>query len=286
MKDKSGNDIIELQIYVGGEHTVKFRYRPESKPSAEPLTDEQILAIVRAAVANKIHRFRLYGDDTLQRKGIVELTAKIKAVEGVERLSFSTNGSGLTELAPKLREAGADDVYIQLDTLKYTAYGKLVEGGEIDDIIPGINACVDAGLSPVTLNVHIFKGINDNELMDFLQLTFQHRYNIIFNEIKDGSFGEFNSLTEDEIKAKMPALRTTLKEGETVNCGETEFFKYPIGVGKIGFISPKSYPEKAGAGIAIVDENAVLKKSPFDEEGIALAGTDFDEKAVTAIMKS
>ncbi len=286
MKDKSGNDIIELQIYVGGDHTVKFRYRPESEKAAEALTDEQILAIVKAAVANGIHRFRLYGDDTLQRKGLVELTAKIKAIEGVEKLSFATNGIGLVDLAQKMKEAGADDVFIQLDTLKYTAYGKLVEGGEIDDIIPGINACVDAGISPVTLNVHIFKDINDAELMDFLQLTFQHKYNIIFNEIKDGSFGEFNSMTEDEIKAKMPALRTTLVEGETVKPGEIEFFKYPIGVGKIGFISPKSYPEKAGAGIAIIDENNTLKKNPFDTDGIKLEDKDFEEKNLIGILKS
>lgn len=285
MKDKSGNDIIELQLYVGGEHTIKYKYRPETNTASEKLTDEQLLAIVRAAVSSGIHRFTLIGDDTLQREGIAKLTQKIKATEGVEKLAFATNGSGLTELAPIMKEAGADSVHIQLDTLKYTAYSKLVEGGEIDEIIPGINACVDAGLSPVTLDVHIFEGINDTELMDFLQLTFQHKYSIIFRELVGGEGCGFKSVTEDAIRAKMPALRTTLKEDETLQAGEIEFFKYPIGVGKIGFISPASHPESAGAGVALVDENARLLLNPFDEDGKDLTETDFDEAALAALMK-
>ncbi len=285
MKDKSGNDITELQLYVGGEHTIKYKYRPEKNAASEKLTDEQLLAIVRAAVNAGIHRFTLVGDDTLEREGITELTKMLKETEGVEKLSFATNGSGLAELAPKMKEAGADSVHIQLDTLKYTAYSKLVEGGEIDEIIPGINACVDAGLSPVTLDVHIFEGINDTELMDFLQLTFQHKYSIIFKELAGGECCGFKSVTEDAIRAKMPALRTTLKEGEALQSGEIEFFKYPIGVGKIGFISPVTRPEAAGAGIAAVDENAVLRLNPFDEEGTALSETGFDEAKIIALMK-
>ena len=266
MKDKSGNDIVELQINVGGDHKVIYKYReaqtgaPEAAPS-----DDEIIEIVKAAVKKGIHHITLIGDDPLDREGITELCSKVKGVEGVEMLSLTTNGIALSDNAEALKAAGLDDVNIKLDTLKYTAYEKIVENGELDKIIPSINAAVNAKLSPVTLFVHVFEGINDTELMDFLQLTFQHKYRIVFRELAGGENGDFKSVKEAAIREKMPALRTTLQEGETLQPGEIEYFKYPIGVGKIGFVSPAS-SKTAGCGIAVVGADGKLKLNPYAEE--------------------
>ena len=266
MKDKSGNDIVELQIYVGGEHKVIYKYREAPKDAAKaPLSDDEIIEIVKAAVKQGIHHITLIGDDPLDREGIVELCSKIKETEGVELLSLTTNGIALSDNVEALKAAGLDDVNIKLDTLKYTAYEKLVENGELDKIIPSINAAVNAKITPVTLFVHIFEGINDTELMDFLQLTFQHKYRIVFRELAGGGCGDFKSVTEAAIREKMPALRTTLQEGETVQAGEIEYFKYPIGVGKIGFVSP-STAKAAGCGIAVVGEDGKLRLNPYAKE--------------------
>lgn len=267
MKDKSGNDIVELQINVGGERKVIYKYRKARVDSPKaPLSDETIIEIVRAAAKNDIHHITLTGDDPLDREGIVELCSKIKETAGIDRLSLTTNGIALSDNVEALKTAGLDDVNIKLDTLKYTAYEKLVENGELDKIIPSINAAVNAKVSPVTLIVHIFEGINDTELMDFLQLTFQHKYRIVFREFAEEGPDEFKSVTEAAIREKMPALRTTLQEGETVQLGEIEYFKYPIGVGKIGFDSPLTSKDAAGRGIAVVDEDGRLRLNPYAKE--------------------
>lgn len=60
-----------------------------------------------------------------------------------------------------------------------------------------------------------------DEILDFLQLTFQHKYDIVF----------MPTMPYEKIKAKMPALRETEQEFEDV-----EMYKYPGSVGRIGFL--------------------------------------------------
>ena len=67
----------------------------------------------------------------------------------------------------------------------------------------------------------ITEGFNDDEVLDFLQLTLQHRCDIVFLPTIDYGI----------LKEKMPALRKI--DGAS---GEVEMYKYPMAVGRIGFI--------------------------------------------------
>lgn len=71
------------------------------------------------------------------------------------------------------------------------------------------------------LNVALKEGFNDDEVLDFLQLTLLHNYDIIFMPTMD----------YDKIKAKLPGLRPV--EGDF---GDIDMYKYAIAKGRIGFI--------------------------------------------------
>ena len=73
----------------------------------------------------------------------------------------------------------------------------------------------------IRLNVGLKEGFNDDEILDFLQLTFQHKYDIVF----------LPTINYDLIKSKMPALRQV--QGDF---GEVDMYKYPGSVGRIGFL--------------------------------------------------
>ena len=87
-------------------------------------------------------------------------------------------------------------------------------------VIDGINGAIDQQLA-VRLDVAITEGFNDDEVLDFLQLTLQHRCDIVFLPTIDYGI----------LKEKMPALRKI--DGAS---GEVEMYKYPMAVGRIGFI--------------------------------------------------
>ena len=243
MKDSFGREIKYMRISL----TDKCNYRCKYCMPEEGIPDighekilrfEDIERIAQAAVELGISKFRLTGGEPLVRRGIVDFVKKMKSIEGLRELTMTTNGSLLSSFAEDLAAAGLDRVNISLDTLRYSRFKEITRGGEIDDVVAGINAAVNAGLTPVKINVVMMKGFNDDEILDFLQLTFQHDYEIRFIEMmpfKGNDECEYLFISNDEIKAKLPALRPVPFHGE-VN-GVAELYKYPAAKGRIGFIS-------------------------------------------------
>lgn len=134
--------------------------------------------------------------------------------------TFITDGQDLAEKAAQLKADGITDVIITLNTLNYTRYKETNDGKELAPVIDGINKAVDQQLH-VTLHVSLKEGYNEAETLDLLQLTFQHKYDIVF----------MPTISYDFLKSKMPALRAV--EGDF---GDVEMYKYPGALGRIGFL--------------------------------------------------
>lgn len=130
-----------------------------------------------------------------------------------------TDGQDLAEKAEAMRAEGVTDVTVIVNTLNYTRYQQSNEGKSLQPVIDGINKAVGAGLR-IRLEVALEEGFNEDEVLDFLQLTLLHRYDIVFLPTMD----------YEKIKAKMPLLRKV--EGDF---GDVEMYKYAIAKGRIGF---------------------------------------------------
>ena len=131
-----------------------------------------------------------------------------------------TDGQDLAERAEELKKSGVTDVTVVVNTFNYTRYKQSNDGKSLEPVIEGINSAVGKGLG-IRLNVGIKEGFNDDEILDFLQLTFQHKYDIVF----------LPTISYDLIKSKMPALKKIDQE-----FGDVEMYKYPSAVGRIGFL--------------------------------------------------
>ena len=129
---------------------------------------EELGRIARVAVQLGITKLKLTGGEPTLRPDVVDVVAELGAVEGVEDLSMTTNGSRLADLAHELAEAGLNRVNISLDTLRPERF-KLITGRDcLDDVLAGVEAALDAGLRPVKLNMVLLRGVNDDEVWDLL----------------------------------------------------------------------------------------------------------------------
>ena len=107
-----------------------------------------------------------------------------------------TDGQNLAEKAEAMKKEGVTDVTVVVNTFNFTRYKESNDGKELQPVIDGINKAVDLQMN-IRLNVGLKEGFNDDEILDFLQLTFQHKYDIVF----------LPTINYDLIKSKMPALR-------------------------------------------------------------------------------
>lgn len=131
-----------------------------------------------------------------------------------------TDGQDLAEKAEQLKADGVTDVVVTLNTLNYTRYKESNDGKELGPVIEGINKAVGQKLN-ITLQVSLKEGYNEAEILDLLQLTFQHKYTIVF----------MPTTSYDLLRQKMPALKPV--EGDF---GDVEMYKYPGAVGRIGLM--------------------------------------------------
>ncbi|WP_231505514.1 radical SAM protein, partial [Paenibacillus massiliensis] len=99
------------------------------------------------------------------------LAARLRAIDGIQRLGVTTNGMLLAAQAYSLREAGVTDMNISLDSLRPATFAAITGADVFDHVWRGLEASLAAGFERVKLNVVYMRGTNDDEVEDFLRLT-------------------------------------------------------------------------------------------------------------------
>jgi cyclic pyranopterin phosphate synthase len=127
------------------------------------MTSDEIVRITRIAVGLGVADIKLTGGEPLLRRDILSIIQGIASIEGLKDLSMTTNGTFLAPLARHLHNYGLQRVNINIPTLNHKTYRDLL-GGDLRNVLDGVGEAVDAGFSPVKLNMLILKGVNDGEI--------------------------------------------------------------------------------------------------------------------------
>jgi cyclic pyranopterin phosphate synthase len=154
----------------------------------DQLSVEEIAEILRVAAKFEIRSVKFTGGEPLLRRDLLEI---IRSVPDAMESSLTTNGTLLADLAFRLKEAGLRRVNVSLDSLDPDTYKKITGIDRLSDVLDGITAAVDAGLTPVKLNMVVLEGINDTEIDDFLAYVRGNR-NLVLQLIELMHFNDCN----------------------------------------------------------------------------------------------
>ena len=176
-------------------------------PSADLLTTDELITIIKVAVDEGIDQIRLTGGEPLLRPDIVEIVSQISSIDNPPKLSMTTNGLALAKLAKPLADAGLRRINISLDTLNKEVFKKMTYRDRIDDVFAGISAAKEAGLKPVKINSVLMRGINDGEAISLLNWALAEDLNLRFIEQMPldagGIWDRTQLITADEIFATL-----------------------------------------------------------------------------------
>ncbi|MGB9629003.1 MAG: GTP 3',8-cyclase MoaA [Thermodesulfobacteriota bacterium] len=209
-------------------------------PHEEILTYEELLRITRVFAEEGISKVRLTGGEPLIRKGIVHFISSLARIKGIKDLSLTTNGILLKEFAKELREAGLRRVNISLDSLIRERFFKITRRDHFDLVWAGIEEALRVGLSPVKLNMVAIRGLNDDEIESFAQLTLQLPISIRFIEYMPlGNGKEWNKsylLSIDQIKSRLERMGELVPIPSDPWDGPAKRYQLKGAIGEIGFI--------------------------------------------------
>lgn len=169
MLDSYNRNITYLRISVTDRCNLRCVYCMPEKgvemiPRDEILSLEEITDVVRVASDLGIRKIRLTGGEPLVRQGIVDLVNMISHVSGIEEVVMTTNGILLDRFADDLKRAGLSRVNISLDSVSREKYHQITRGGDVESVFSGIDAAVQAGLTPVKINVVRLNGGFDQDI--------------------------------------------------------------------------------------------------------------------------
>ncbi|XP_077017832.1 molybdenum cofactor biosynthesis protein 1 isoform X2 [Tamandua tetradactyla] len=212
-------------------------------PKADLLTTEEILALARLFVKEGIDKIRLTGGEPLIRPDVVNIVAQLHQLEGLRTIGITTNGISLARLLPQLQKAGLSAINISLDTLVPAKFEFIVRRKGFHKVMEGIHKAIELGYNPVKVNCVVMRGLNEDELLDFVALTKGLPLDVRFIEYMpfDGNKWNFKKMVSykemlDTVRQQWPELEKLPEEESST----AKAFKIPGFCGQISFITSMS----------------------------------------------
>lgn len=146
------------------------------------LTFEEIERVANIFVSLGIEKIRLTGGEPLVRTNLPMLASKLSCISNLKRLSMTTNAMLLENFADQIKEAGITHLNISLDSLIPSRFHKITGRDSFKNVIAGINKAIDLGFESIKLNIVVIAGVNDDEILDFIDYFKDHPVNVRFIE--------------------------------------------------------------------------------------------------------
>lgn len=217
----------------------------EFAPSEQLLSYDDIVEVVETAASMGVTKLRITGGEPLVRPGLDGLIRRLSAIPGINDIALTTNGILLGKQAEALKAAGLNRVNISLDTLDPARFRFIARRGELKKVMEGIEAAAAAGLGPIKLNCVLLKGINEDEIAQFLKLAYEHQMHVRFIEYMPIGHADDNwrshylplsrVLEVAETEGYRISRRTNVKGN-----GPSDDWEMEGGVGSFGLIHPIS----------------------------------------------
>ncbi len=210
------------------------------------LSFEEIERLVALLAAMGVGDVRLTGGEPLVRRDFPRLAGMVRAVDGVEEVSVTTNGFLLERDAEVLVAAGVDRFNVSIDSLQRDRFFAMTRRDALAPVLRGLE--ILAGFPeahPIKVNAVAMRGFTEGEVMPFARFAREHPYEVRFIEFMpldaDRAWSGDKVLTGEETRALIHAAYP-LEPLPREPSATARVYAFADGRGQIGFINPVSEP--------------------------------------------
>jgi cyclic pyranopterin phosphate synthase len=226
-------------VYCMAEHMVFL-------PKAEVLTLEELDQIASSFVELGVKKLRLTGGEPLVRKGflgLVENLSRHLKSGALEELTLTTNGTRLAHFAKDLARFGVKRINVSLDSLDPVLFKSLTRGGDLAQVMAGLDAADAAGLA-VKINVVALKDTNEAEIPAMISWAHGRGYDLTLIETMPlGDTGEDRTsqfLSLAKVRETLSSF-WTLTDIPLQTGGPARYVRIEETGGRLGLITPMSH---------------------------------------------
>jgi cyclic pyranopterin phosphate synthase len=253
MQDHFGHRISYLRVSVTDRCNERCSYcmpdeLQEWVARADVLTFPETLRLIRVGAQLGIDKVRVTGGEPLTRKGVTEFLREVTAVNGINRVGVSTNGTLLVRascdgntIAQEVRAAGVDSLNISLDTLDRAVYQRVTGRDFLPRVLEGIEAAIEARFPQIKLNAVLMRGQNEDALLALIDFAGERKLLLRFIELMPVSATEvLNESNFFPVAAARRVIETRLgsliPQPDFKTSGPATYYQIPGRDQRIGFI--------------------------------------------------
>lgn len=245
MIDKYGRNINYLRISLTDRCNLRCIYCMPSDVEFrdeyvnDTLSTEDYKFIIKSMANSGITKLRFTGGEPTLHPGLNELIWFAKNECNINDIAITTNGLNLAQIASTLKANGLNKVNISLDSLKVYKYKSITRGGDLTQVLDGINVCLKEGIK-VKINCVAIKGFNDDEISDFIELIRYNPIDVRFIELMP--IGEGQKIYKNgyinvhEMIESIDGLYPVPSEENS----PAKYYQFKGAKGRIGLITPLS----------------------------------------------
>lgn len=215
-------------------------------PKNEVLGIDELDRLTSAFIALGVRKVRLTGGEPLVRKGLMDLVAGLSRhirSGALDELTLTTNGTQLARHADDLARHGVRRINVSLDTLDPARFRRLTRGGDLVQVLAGLDAAKAAGLK-IKINAVALAEDNAAELPELIGWAHDQGFDMTLietmpmGEVEADRTDQFLSLAD--VRAQLSAF-WTLEDLPLNTGGPARYVRVAETGGRLGFITPMTH---------------------------------------------
>ncbi|HEX4849885.1 MAG TPA: GTP 3',8-cyclase MoaA [Puia sp.] len=234
-------------------------------PHSRLMQAGEIESLAKIFVDEGVKKIRLTGGEPLVRKdaGII-----IKSLAALPvRLAITTNATRLTEHLQALLDAKMSSVNISLDTLRADRFRMITRRDLFGSVFENIQLALKSGI-PVKLNMVVMKGVNEDEINDFIEWTKNDPIHVRFIEFMPFSGNKWSSnkvFTWHEMLEVIASKYSYVRMQDDLH-DTAKNYMVPHHAGSFSVISTMSAPFCEGCNRVRLTADGKIKNCLFSKE--------------------
>ncbi|XP_066280255.1 molybdenum cofactor biosynthesis protein 1-like [Branchiostoma lanceolatum] len=261
-------------------------------PKQKLLSTEEVVNLARLFVSQGVNKIRLTGGEPLVRPDVVDIVSELNKLRslGLETIAMTTNALTLKRKLPQLHEAGLNLLNISLDTLVPAKFQFITRRKGWEKVMEGLEKALELGYNPVKLNCVVMRGVNEEEICDFVAMTEKKALDVRFIEYMpfDGNKWNHNKMVTyqemlDTIRQRWPDLEK-MSDGPN---DTSKAYRVPGFRGQMGFVTSMSEHFCGSCNRLRITADGNLKVCLFGNSEVSLRDTlraDTSEKELLKII--
>lgn len=275
--DDHGRIMRKLRVSLTDACNYRCFYCMEENPvftaPSKLLSPEEIENICRELTSLGLEEIRITGGEPTLRPEFLEIVERLSTLP-LKTLAVTTNGHHLEKLLPQLKTTNLSRINVSADSLDEGRFHAITRGGDLRKVMGALLKARDMGFE-VKLNAIVFKGINEDELVDFARFSIRENVEVRFLEyMKIGpGIKDFDTrfVPARDMRAKLENTLGPLVPVSMPRDSTARIYTTSLG-GRIGIIASESEPFCGDCSRLRLSATGMLRPCIMMDTGASLRG--------------